>query len=353
MDTTVRINLLLVVLVAFICGFIVKEAFFTKSPRPEHVPVLEQSDYGKSLADKVLALAPDDGQDTEIIHVEHSPVPAENRLFVPKASDDAAQSFTKTNRGFWMALPLGFTSDTTNNYLIYREELPITKELRKYLDDIHGNFVLDVVPFSVFADFNRIFVMMFRTKDKYGEYSTMPWSIAVTDLDKQAVYILENKSFTGNFVHELSHIYFDGFFKPALAPLWMSEGFAVRMQSAAQTPEENAWIKREEDVFKTGEYITFNQFISADDLSNYSKQDALTWYAQAFSVINHLLTHKTRDEFYQFTKNLKDGMPLERAMFRAYGMPFNTVNALEYAWQADLQKDLPRQPQPQASPGAQ
>ena len=348
MDTTVRINLLLIILVAFICGFIVKEAFFTtKQPRPEPSPVLERPDQIRSLSDRVFAVSPQDGAQQSVLPDDDFPVPAPHRLFVSKIDSGAEQSFTKTNRGFWMALPAGFTSLTLNNYLVYREELQVTSELRQLLEYIHGNFVLDVVPFSVVADFNRIFMMMFRTRDRYADFSTMPWSIAVTDVPNQAIYILENNKFPGNLVHELSHIYFDGFFQPVFAPLWMSEGFAVRMQSAAQTPEENDWIAREQDIFKKGRYITFDQFVSAADLSGYSKEDALTWYAQAFSVINYLLTNKTRDEFYQFTKNLKDGMPVERAMFRAYGMPFNTVNALEYAWQADLQKNLLRPPQPQ------
>ena len=341
MDTTVKINILLIVLVAFICGFIVKETFFEKQRRPVAAPVLPQeaqADYAKSLTAKVLALAPSN----DILPADYFPVPAQNRLFVPTINS-AAQTFAKTKRGEWMALPAGFTSALTNDYMVYREELPVTNELKKFLDDIHGNFVLDILPFSMFADFERIFVMMFRSKDKYADYSAMPeWSVAATDLDNHSVYIMEHKNFKGNFVHELTHIYYDGFFRPALSPLWMSEGFAVRKQAAAQTADENAWIKREKDIFRSGEYINFEQFINAQDLGKYSKQDALTWYAQAFSVINYLLTNKTRDEFYQFSKNIKEGMPLERALFRAYGMPFNTVSALEYAWQADLQKDLPR-----------
>jgi hypothetical protein len=156
---------------------------------------------------------------------------------------------------------------------------------------------------------------------------------------------MENYSFKGNFVHELSHIYYDGFFKPTLSPLWMSEGFAVKMQTAVQTERENSWLLREKEAFKNGNYITFNEFLNAQNLSNYSRKDATTWYAQAYSVIDYLLQNKTRDEFYQFSKNIKEGMSLAKAMYRAYGMPFNTTKALEYAWQADLQKDMYKQPQ--------
>ena len=35
-------------------------------------------------------------------------------------------------------------------------------------------------------------------------------------------------------------------------------------------------------------------------------------------------------------------MPIGKALYRAYGMPFNTLKALEYAWQAQIQKEVKR-----------
>jgi hypothetical protein len=351
MDTTVRLNLIAILLVGIICGFIVKE-IAGKQPQADTAGQ-RQYDLNRSLVEKVLSLnaapqppvqSPQASQPNQpalpVPFTEDDPVPLESRLFVPKEQDIEDTASGKMKHGRPFAPPEGFSEATTNNYFIYREELPISAELKKFLDDIHGNFVLDVIPFSVFADFKRILLMMFRNKDSYMQRTLMPgWSAATTDLDKQAVYIMESKTFKGTFVHELSHIYYDGFFKPVYAPLWLSEGFAVRMQSAAQTDKENYWLSKEGDNFRNGKYINFNEFINADDLGRYDKSKALTWYAQSYSVVDYLLKRKTRDEFYQFSKNIKQGMPLERSLYRAYGMPFNTLNALEYAWQADLQKE--------------
>lgn len=245
------------------------------------------------------------------------------------------KKFTIVNKQTWMAPPQGFFSALTNNYLVYREKRDISQKLKDFLANIHGNFVLDVIPFSVVSDFKRIFLMLFRTKESYTNYTNRPsWSVASTDVSAQSIFILENTNFKTNFVHELTHIYFDGFFLPKEPPLWLSEGFAVYIQTQHQSAKEKSWLKPYLAKFSKGQYIDFEEFISIKDLQNYSQEDVSLWYAQAYSVIDYLLSSKTRDEFYQFCKNLKEGMPSGRSLYRAYGMPFNKISSLEYAWQA-------------------
>jgi hypothetical protein len=177
--------------------------------------------------------------------------------------------------------------------------------------------------------------MLFRTKERYTSYTDRPsWSVASTDVAAQSIFILENSNFKTNFIHELTHIYFDGFFMPSQPPLWLSEGFAVYIQTQNQEKKDKTWLKPYLTEFSRGQYIDFNEFIQAKDLNNYSKEDVLLWYAQAYSVVDYLLSSKTRDEFFQFCKNLKEGNPAGRSLYRAYGMPFNKVSSLEYAWQA-------------------
>lgn len=377
MDTTVRINLLLIVIISIICFFIFRETY-----QSTHTPEGTQS-TGSYLAASIKKEAQDifdkitesnEGRvgmpparqtppaapvraDAPAVEPQPSApvrppaaaqpepvvvqsIPNEGRLF--RRTDDGREKlvFQKTKKGKWLAPPQGFYSALTNNYLIYREYSEVSPALKKTLDELHGNFVLDVIPFSMFSKFDRILLMMFNSRETYSSYTSMPeWTIATTDIESQAIYLMESNQFKGYFVHELSHIYFDGFFTPVVSPLWLSEGFAVRMQTAVQTDRENSWIRKESRSFKNGEYIDFNEFVGVDSLAKYQGDDVLTWYAQSYSVVDYLLRNKSRDEFYQFSKNLKEGMPIGKAMYRAYGMPFNNVNALEYAWQADLQKD--------------
>jgi len=343
MDITNRINFSLVLLLAILAIFIASESFKDKkkaSQRPLAVAMQKITPKANELKQIFSGSAGEEYQGTTVASAEPFSYINEERP-IPLDNFKVKNVFTKTKRGNWMAPPDGFFSALTNNYLIYREKLEITPELKTLLEHIHGNFVLDIVPFSMFSKFNRVFLMLFRTKQTYTTYTAKPsWSIATTDIDSQAVYIMENDDFEGNFVHELTHIYFDGFFMPSYSPLWLSEGFAVFMQTQAQTPAETRWIKKNTESFRAGEYIDFKEFLDVKSLKDYPKSDVVMWYAQAYSVVSFLLKDKSRDEFYQFCKNLKEGMPLGRALYRAYGMPFNTAEALEYAWQADLQRNI-------------
>lgn len=373
MDITRRINLLLGTLLTILCLFLADEAFWGRQVQRFFIsPSLAVREYKENRAkselekeaagevakalfagaegDDIAALTPASRtQNTPIVHSENDASQAlylgEMEDIKPEPSSLSLISFKRVSREGLFALPKGFYSAQTNNYLIYREQLAISPQLQTFLEQIHANLVLDVMPFSLFAKFDRIFLMLFRTKNAYTEYTDKPsWSIACANVDDNAVFILENYDFAGNITHEMTHIYFDGFFAPEASPLWLSEGFAVYMQSLAQSKKSNAWLKRQNDVFKSGHYLDFTEFSSAKDLSLYGREDILSWYAQSYSVVNYLLTSKTKDQFYQFAHNLREGMPIGRALYRAYGMPFNTLNALEFAWQAQLQgANLPPQ----------
>ena len=319
MDISKRINILAVFLLITLCAIIAFENFssYKKIGTKEKQQDLSQEIFKDSEGEEFV--------DTLPHHQEESTVK------VPK-------KFTIVNKQTWMAPPEGFFSALTNNYLVYREAKQIPQNLKDLLANIHGNFVLDVIPFSVVSDFKRIFLMLFRTKESYTSYTQRPsWSVASTDVAAQSIFILENSNFKTNFIHELAHIYFDGFFLPSQAPLWLSEGFAVYIQTQNQTNQDKKWLKNHLTSFSNGQYIEFAEFMQAKDLQNYSKEDVLLWYAQAYSVVDYLMTSKTRDEFYQFCKNLKEGMAPSRSLYRAYGMPFNKISSLEYAWQAYMQ----------------
>ena len=318
MDISKRINILAVFLLMTLGVLILME---------------DSSLYKKPVQDlpKEEGISQDIFKDSEGEEFAQSQIPYDQEQIKVKMP----KKFTKVNKQTWMAPPSGFFSALTNNYLVYREGREIPENLKNLLSHIHGNFVLDVIPFSVVSDFKRIFLMLFRTKESYSQYTQRPsWSVASTDVNAQSIFILENSNFKTNFTHELTHIYFDGYFLPSEPPLWLSEGFAVYIQTQNQELKDKKWLIPYLKKFAQGNYIDFNEFTTVTNLSNYSKEDVTLWYAQAYSVVDYLLASKTRDEFFQFCKNLKDGNTTSRSLYRAYGMPFNKVSSLEYAWLA-------------------
>lgn len=242
------------------------------------------------------------------------------------------------NKVRWAPPPPGFFTGDTFNYLIYREENPVTANIKTVLDNIHGNLMLDLTPFTILVKPNKILVMLFNQRTSYQQFTHLPsWSGASSDLRSDTMYVIEGKSFYALSVHELTHLYFDGYFLPTISPLWLSEGMAVYMQIYA-SKQRPSWIEHSLRRILNGEIIPLEEMTVTEDLNSYNTARAELWYTQAYSVVDYLLNHRTRDEFYKFCNELKNKTPLHQALYRAYGMPFNKVSVLQNVWLHDLRK---------------
>ena len=238
----------------------------------------------------------------------------------------------------WSPPPAGFQTADTFNYLIYREQQPVSGKIKSVLDNIHGNLMLDLTPFTIIMKPNKILVMLFGKKETYMSFTNRPaWSGASSDLRADTMYIIEGKSFYAMSVHELTHLYFDGYFLPTISPLWLSEGMAVYMQIHS-TKQKPHWVDHSLKRILSGNYIKLEEMTRTEDLSAYSTEQAELWYTQAYSLIDYLLNTRPRNEFYKFCNEIKAKTPLHQALYRAYGMPFNRVSVLENVWLHDLQK---------------
>ncbi len=239
----------------------------------------------------------------------------------------------------WIAPPPGFLTGDTFNYLIYREKDPVTPKVKNVLDNIHGNLMLDLTPFTLIYKPGKILVMMFMDKDSYMHFTNRPaWSGASSDLQSDSLYLIEKTGFYPLTVHELTHLYFDAYFLPTLSPLWLSEGMAVYMQIYASKQRPRYVDNRLKQILNTGELIPFEQLMADETLKNYPREQAELWYTQAYSIVDYLLNTRSRDEFYRMCDELKKGTPIYQALYRAYGMPFNKVSTLQNVWLHDLQR---------------
>ena len=238
----------------------------------------------------------------------------------------------------WLPPPPGFMTADTFNYLIYRERQPVGDKIKTVLDTIHGNLMLDLTPFTLVAKPNKILVMLFDTKESYMSFTKRPaWSGAASDLRADTMYILEGPNFYPLSVHELTHLYFDGYFLPSISPLWLSEGMAVYMQIYV-TKRKPSWLADGINRILEGKYIELENMTQMEDLSALSMEDAELWYTQAYTLIDYLLNKHSRDEFYRLCNELKAGTPLHQALYRAYGMPFTKVSVLQNVWLYDLMR---------------
>ena len=266
----------------------------------------------------------------KIMHEEKAPL-----VGVPAPFRSAAKAESKVR---WLPPPEGFSTGETFHYLIYRENSSVGEKLKSVLDNIHANLMLDLTPFTLIAKPNKILVMLFGNRKTYMSFTKRPaWSGAASDLRSDTMYIIEGRNFYPLSVHELTHLYFDGYFSPAISPLWLSEGMAVYMQIYA-TRQKPSWIDRNIENILQGGYIPLEEMVWVEDLSHLTTRQAELWYTQAYSVVDYLLNERTRDEFYRFCNELKMGTPVYQALYRAYGMPFTKVSVLQNVWLHDLAK---------------
>lgn len=240
-------------------------------------------------------------------------------------------------------VPPGFRKTVTRHFNIYSEGTPASEDLVALIENIHGNLMLDLAPFSPWADDQRVSVFLFKTQDAYRLMTGRPgWSGGASSVAKRKVYLFDSEELPGILAHELTHIYFDGFFLGGTTdPLWLSEGMATLSQVerglAAPT-----WLRENLAILESGGGVPFGEFTSATRTSGWSDEKVRLWYAQAYSVVRYLIRTQYRSSFYQFASYLREGRPQAEALYRAYGAPFTRLRALEIAWRHEISRPAAR-----------
>ncbi|PIU18363.1 MAG: hypothetical protein COT18_10690, partial [Elusimicrobia bacterium CG08_land_8_20_14_0_20_59_10] len=176
-----------------------------------------------------------------------------------------------------------------------------------------------------------------RTQDTYRRITGRPvWSGGAASLSERKIYLYKSDEAFGILAHELTHIYFDSFFTPSHpSPLWLSEGLATYTQSERgnATPD---WLAQNLKLLECGSGFKLEDLVRIENLDGADEDNVRLWYAQAYSVVRFLMKMKAGDAFYLFCRNLRDGSRPSQALYRAYGMPYNKLSSLEYAWRYDL-----------------
>ncbi len=97
------------------------------------------------------------------------------------------------------------------------------------------------------------------------------------------------------------------------------------------------WLKENMEAIRQGKGYGLTEMMTVENTTGADDSSVRLWYTQAYSVVRFLIRAQYRSSFYRFCSHLKEGYPAHEALYRAYGMPFTRVKALEYAWRYDLQ----------------
>jgi len=233
--------------------------------------------------------------------------------------------------------PDGFAVKVTQHFVVYEEGAEVSEEISETLESLHGNIMLDLVAFSPWTRDRKVYIYYLQTGESFRKLTGRPaWSGGTASLGERKIYVYKSDEAFGILAHELTHIYFDSFF-PATnpSPLWLSEGIATYIQSERGFSTPN-WLAQNLKLLEGGSGFKLNDLVRIENMQGADEDNVRLWYAQSYSVVRFLMKLKTGNAFYLFCKNLRDGKPAHQALYQAYGMPYNKLTSLEYAWRYDL-----------------
>ena len=236
-------------------------------------------------------------------------------------------------------VPDGFQKSVTRHFNVYAEQAAASGRFLELIENLHGNLMLDLAPFSPWAGDQKVSIFLFRSQDAYRRVTGRPlWSGGASSVPKRKVYIYESGELPGILAHELTHIYFDGFFlKGSADPLWLSEGMATLLQVERGLAAPN-WLRENLRVLESGGGLPFKSFLGATTTSGWTDDAVRLWYTQAYSVVRYLIRTQYRSSFYKFASSIRSGRRVPEALYRAYGAPYTRVRALEIAWRHEVSR---------------
>lgn len=234
-------------------------------------------------------------------------------------------------------VPPGFAKTETRHFSVYSEGYPASDEFLRLLENLHGNLMLDLAAFSPWASGERVTVFLFTSQDTYLQVTGRPaWSGGASSVAKRRVYVYESDELPGILAHELCHIYYDGFYLDGKTdPLWLSEGMATLIQVERGMAAPN-WLRENMQILERGGGFSMTELMAVTTTSGASDDKVRLWYAQSYSIVRFLIRSQYRGNFYKFSDYIREGKDSTQALYRAYGMPYNRLKALEYAWRYEL-----------------
>lgn len=231
----------------------------------------------------------------------------------------------------------------TPHFIIKHESPWLPPGLTMSLERMHSRLRLDLALFSPWMGKDRLNLYVYKARESYaaGEFKPPEWSNGIALYDKKAVVIYQQATPRKTLevtAHETTHLLFESYWSEVgrEPPAWINEGLAMLQESeAADKPELSAWYRAMTSLPEKG-VLPFDQFTAITPTQDITDDTRAveTWYVQAYSVSYFMLRRHPRLQFKTFCAKLRDGKPLEEALWLAYR--YRSLKKFQEVWLAWL-----------------
>jgi hypothetical protein len=185
--------------------------------------------------------------------------------------------------------------------------------------------------FEPWEDENKCPIYLYRTKDDYLKATGAPeWSEGLAQYSPFRFSSYEDAPglLVSTLPHEMTHMLLFLYMDKKPIPTWLNEGMAqFEEEDRSLTYQRKRLIKQ---YIRRGTYISLAELIN---MKNIPKDKVSLFYAEAASVIDHLITDNIRANYGRFLTFIKDGDTVEEALKNAYQWKYkNGISDLEARW---------------------
>ena len=174
-------------------------------------------------------------------------------------------------------------------------------------------------------------IYLYRSKSDYLKATGAPeWSAGLAQYNPFRFSSYENAQdlLVNTLPHEMTHMLFYLFMDKKPIPRWLNEGMAQfeeeEQSSAYYRKRTIKWYVKEDN------YISLNELINMKGIPQ-DKVDL--FYAEAASIVDHLITDNIRANYGRFLTYIKNGDNTEDALKKSYQWKYkNGIGDLEKRW---------------------
>ena len=91
-------------------------------------------------------------------------------------------------------VPEGFQKSVTRHFNVYAEQYEASDRFLELIENLHGNLMLDLAPFSPWASDQKVSIFLFKSQEAYRRVTGRPpWSGGASSVPKRMVYVYESE----------------------------------------------------------------------------------------------------------------------------------------------------------------